>query len=193
MKRERRDLLPRRQHRGGPPRPCCPSGAIRHWAPQPGGLECVSPGNPRLPPCPARGARRRARATDYPGAHGVILHERANGADTRAREVPARVRGVRRGGAGHVLGAGARGEVRSRATSRDARTASRGRAFEALLLHAPSDISRRGVDSLVLDDICPLDHRFAAAEDGSGPESDHGECAARQRKGESTSTEGDRV
>ena len=65
--------------------------------------------------------------------------------------------------------------------------------FEALLLRAPSDMVRRGVDSLVLGDICPLDHRFAAAEDGSGPESDHGERAARQRKGESTSAEGDRV
>ena len=64
--------------------------------------------------------------------------------------------------------------------------------FEALLLLRLT-MARRGVDSLVLDDICPLDHRFAAAEDGSGPSSDHGERAARQRKGESTSAEGDRV
>jgi hypothetical protein len=38
-----------------------------------------------------------------------------------------------------------------------------------------------------------LDHGFASAEDGSGSERDRGERAARQRKGESTSAEGDRV
>ena len=70
-----------------------------------------------------------------------------------------------------------------------------------VILHLPNDAGNSGADNIHPFSVMArlarscfvvpmrLDRGFASAEDGAGPEGDHGERAARQRKGRSTSAD----